>query len=76
MKRQRGDSELWGSIILLIIMGVGAMIWMAVSCYAKWGDIAKEVSWGPFQGCMLTLRDGRRVPAEAVRDIDVIKEQK
>jgi hypothetical protein len=78
MKKQRGDSEvgltLGGTAILLIIYAIFA----AMSCHSKWGRAGMaDVSWGPIQGCMVKMPDGRWLPEERIREIDLPKpEQK
>jgi hypothetical protein len=44
------------------------------ACHAKW-DRANMVSveWGPIQGCMVKLPDGRWLPEERIREFDIPK---
>jgi hypothetical protein len=82
MKYQRGFSD--AGILLLIIFGVLFLCFVIIpgigmwgnwsACHAKW-DRANMVSveWGPIQGCMVKLPDGRWLPEERIREFDIPK---
>ena len=47
----------------------GGLIWLfSLQCNARWAEVG-ETSFGPLQGCMVRLSDGRRLPSSALRDI-------
>ena len=74
MKNQRG----YAFIVLLIMVCILILlvgIWIdSVSCHSKWdnADMA-AVSYGPIKGCMVKLPDGRWLPADRMREIDLPK---
>lgn len=39
-----------------------------LDCHNKWAVVG-PVEWGPLQGCIVTLKNGKRVPADAIREL-------
>jgi hypothetical protein len=76
MNRYSKDSDdnlatfIAGIIILAIVVGIGMGI-NNVKCKGRWGDSGLPVSWGPVQGCKVQLPDGRWLPEDRIREIDV-----
>lgn len=74
---KRGDSMkevilgalLFGLFISAVMWGANKM--EAAQCEARWSHVGKGVDYAFIQGCMVTLSDGRRLPASALRDVDV-----
>ena len=62
-------------VLPMIFIGIFALCFIIFSrygCYAKWERAEMSgISWGPIQGCMVQLPDGRWVPEERVRVIEV-----
>lgn len=74
MNKQRGSSdvELVVSLVfLIIIVGIWAMV-DAASCKSRWAQSGLSSTWGPIQGCLVKTKDGRIVPEEVIKDIDVL----
>ena len=70
MKRQRGFI---GEILFIIIILCVVALIDSYSCRSRWSDTGVlEVSWGPFQGCKVKLPDGRWMPEDRIREVDVI----
>jgi hypothetical protein len=63
-----------GSLIGMFAI-VGGAIWMdSIGCHARWDDSGVvSVSYGPLKGCMVKLPDGRTLPADSLREIDIPK---
>jgi hypothetical protein len=75
MKRQRGfAAEL---VLYAIILGGCLVIWGFFAnweCKSKWDRSGmRGVAWGPVQGCLINLPDGRWLPEERIREIDIPK---
>lgn len=58
------------AVITTLVVLVGNKI-EAESCTARWGDVGRGADYGFLQGCMVTLSDGRRLPASALREMDL-----
>lgn len=74
-QRQRGVSDegvtlVLGLVVLLIILGVVCAV-ASLSCKARWEGSGLQSSWGPMQGCLVRLPDGRWIPDDRLREIDV-----
>lgn len=77
--RQRGDSEIMLLIVALfafIAAVMGGAMWMdSEGCKSRWKNAGmKGVTWGPVQGCLVQLPDGRWLPASNLREVDIPKE--
>lgn len=63
--------------VALVAIALILLVWFAVeawACHSKWGRAGMAaVSYGPIQGCMVQLPDGRWFPEGRVREIDVQK---
>lgn len=57
------------SLVLLIGMFTGIYIYKSYSCDAKFSYYGKT-SFGLFQGCMITTKEGKYIPAETLREFD------
>ena len=66
-----GDGELMFSLIILLVVGLGSCGWSAASCGARWDQSGLDTSWGPIQGCLVQVPDGRWVPSDNVRGVDL-----
>lgn len=74
MNRQHGTEEAGFAIIVTIVFLFVMAFFSAWSCHSKWGRSGmKAVSWGPVQGCMCQLPDGRWLPEERIREVDIPK---
>lgn len=72
--KQRGYTDLIVNLILLGIVAaviVGALFAKPFACHAKWSRSGMQSSWGPLQGCVVRMPDGRWIPEERVREIDI-----
>jgi hypothetical protein len=57
------------AFVLAVAVLLGGGIYIdAVACESKYAQYG-ETDYGPIQGCMVTKPDGKRVPAEAIREI-------
>jgi len=78
MNQQRGDSELIliaGLIVLLVVVVPVVVLWFQyLGCHARWDRAGmSDVSWGPIQGCLVKMPDGRWLPSDRVREMDLPK---
>jgi hypothetical protein len=78
MKHQRGETALLAlgllSIVAVVIIG---FILENASCKSKWERSGMAgVMWGPIQGCLVKLPDGRWLPEERIREIEIPREPK
>lgn len=70
-RRMAGNSE-----ILLYFITSCAVIFLllalrAFGCTSRWADSGLQSKWGPIQGCLVKMPDGRWIPDDRVRDIDI-----
>lgn len=72
-KRTKGFTVIELMIIIAIFCILGSMpIISYFECHAKWDKAGMAaVEWGPMQGCMLKQPDGRWLPAERMREIEM-----
>jgi len=62
------------ALLVAVVVG-GAMVFEYLGCHAKWERAGMQlVEWGPIQGCMVKLPDGRWMPTERLREMDLPKE--
>lgn len=66
-----GTSETLLGLGLIVLVVVGTFWWSAAACSSKWDRSGMQSSWGPIQGCVVKLPDGRWLPEERVREIDI-----
>lgn len=69
--KQRGNAELLVTIFLAVLFGLIAWATAAISCSYKWEDSGLASSYGIFSGCRVKMPDGRWLPAERVREIEI-----
>jgi hypothetical protein len=74
--KQRGDTDIALSLFLLLVVGVGWLIFAPWSCHSKWGGSNLNVSWGPMKGCTVQMPSGRWMPEDRIRDIDLEEKKK
>ena len=71
MKDGFGVFELMATLAIMAIMIIGSVI-PYFECHAKWDRAGmSDVEWGIIQGCMVKLPDGRWLPAERLREMDL-----
>lgn len=59
-----------GLVVLAVTLGPLVAV-TAVSCSSRWDGSGLATSWGPLQGCKVKLPDGRWMPEDRVREIEV-----
>lgn len=67
-RRESKTAELIAKLIVLAVMvgiGWGFSAW---KCAAQFGWVG-PTSWGPIQGCIVTLPNGAKRPAGMLRDL-------
>lgn len=75
--RQRGGAGvdlLLGLVAIAFVFAVAVCVdWVAgsVSCGSRWGDSGLRSKYSPLSGCLVRLSDGRWLPEDRVREIDV-----
>ena len=75
MRKQRGYVEIV-SLLLAALLLIGLFVAVVMffenwACKSKWERSNMAVSWGPIQGCLVNLPDGRWLPEERIREIDI-----
>lgn len=75
--KQKGESafEVVATIVVFVIWGFLMLIFSNMQCKSRWEDSGMKCSWGPIQGCLVHLPDGRKIPDDRIREIDVPKTQ-
>jgi len=66
-------SDKLGIAILLamaVLIVLGALALGSAKCRTSWALSGLRADWGPVQGCVVQLPDGRWLPASAIRDVD------
>lgn len=71
MKRSDLAVMLTAYAVFGLIMFVGWVVFTNWSCSSKWARSGMASSWGPVQGCLVQLPDGRWMPDERVREIEI-----
>ncbi len=78
MRRRSRHGELLGLVLQLLVIGAFIVAPFAaiagvdyLGCKSRWAQSALPTSWGPIQGCLVQLRDGRLVPESIVRETDI-----
>lgn len=62
---------------LFVLLICGAFAADRAACHAQWENAGmSEVRWKLVGGCMVKLPDGRWLPADRIREIDIPKEPK
>lgn len=70
-RKVAGDAELWYCIAVIAVMLIGALVFSSYRCSSRWAMSGLSTSWGPMQGCLVKMPDGRWIPDDRVRDIDI-----
>lgn len=71
MKKQRGFVEL---IMYLVIAGIAVIVgwtFQSWSCSSKWEFSGMKTSYGPIKGCLVQTPNGRWMPEERIREVDL-----
>jgi len=68
------DDEFGGAVLLCIVFLVGYFIYAPWSCHSRWDESKLQASWGPVKGCLVKLPDGRWLPEDRLREIDIKKD--
>ena len=59
-------------IILFLALMLAASFWSSsFKCERQWSRSGIESNWALWQGCVVKLPDGRWLPADRVREIDI-----
>jgi hypothetical protein len=61
--------EVLGYLAVLFILFIILAFISAASCESAWSKSGFETSWGPVQGCLIKMPDGRWIPDESYREI-------
>ena len=69
-----GGSELFASLVVILVFGLGSCAYSSVSCESRWEHSNMASTWGPIKGCLVKLPDGRWLPEDRVREIDIPKQ--
>lgn len=59
-----------GLVITATTLAAVAVIAWA-SCGSRWEYSGLKTSWGPIKGCLVQMPDGRWLPDDRVREIDI-----
>lgn len=72
-KTQRGSAEFALVLILLMVIGLSLSLlgfWFASKqCESRWAESGMKADWSVFGGCVVTMKDGRKIPAANYREI-------
>lgn len=79
MHKQRGSGDggiiMFGAFFIAVVFVIAVMVDSA-SCHSKWDRAGMSgVQYGPIQGCMVHMPDGRWLPEERIREVDIPKKQ-
>jgi len=50
--------EFFVSVLILVLLLCGGIVFKYIQCHAKAEKQGMECSWGPIQGCMVKMQDG------------------
>lgn len=62
-------------IMLVIVMSLMALVLFGgyygnkAKCLRQWEHSGMKAEFRPFQGCLITLKDGRKIPASNYREL-------
>lgn len=77
MHRQCGFGEFVASVATLVVAFIAYVILGNWSCHSQWARSGMiDISWGPVQGCLVKLPDGRWLPEDRIREIDIPRPEK
>lgn len=71
MSSSSSGVDLIASLIAFAAVAILFPIWSSASCHARWEGSGLTTDWGLIQGCVVILKDGRRLPEDRVREIDL-----
>jgi hypothetical protein len=69
--RQRNWLE---AVIGLLILAAIGIVWAAIdswACHQRWLRSGLSTTWGLGQGCLVQTPNGRWIPDDRVRDVDL-----
>jgi hypothetical protein len=75
MSKQRGDIAIVLTFVLVIFIVLISGCLSQASCQSRWHGSGLQSTWGPIQGCKVKLADGRWLPEDRVREIDIKAQQ-
>ncbi|WP_374607173.1 hypothetical protein [Thermomonas sp.] len=58
------------TVIFLILVAI-SVITSSAGCWARWEDSGMRSKWGPIAGCRVQRADGKWIPSENLRDMDL-----
>lgn len=58
-------------IVAAIVIFGGAWAMSSMQCSSQWERSHLKAEYGPIQGCLVELPDGRWLPADRVREVDI-----
>jgi hypothetical protein len=67
------DPESSLAIAIIVLILCGALFWFIISawtCYARWEKSGLRCEWGPIQGCLVELPNGKWIPDDRYREIE------
>lgn len=67
--------ELIFTIGIALALGIAVYFIEAKACSSKWEGSGMESKYALFAGCRVRMPDGRWLPAENLRDIDLRKDK-
>jgi hypothetical protein len=75
MKKQKGNIEIIGLLLLVLVVIIGTSALMRLECKSKWELSGLPVQWGPLKGCLVQVPSGKWLPSETIRELDIKVEQ-
>lgn len=55
--------------VIFFVLFAGMVVIGTISCESKWAASGFKTSYGPIQGCLIQLPDGRWIPSENYREL-------
>ena len=65
------DNIVWLLAVLFVGLFVGIFQLSKANCYSSWEYSGLNVDWGPLKGCIVQTPNGRWLPADSLRDMDL-----
>lgn len=64
---------IFGAVLVVGFVGFGALlVWgESLTCQRRWQHSRLATEWGPLQGCLVQVPDGRWLPDDRIREIDI-----
>jgi len=69
--KQRGNSSIFFPVTLIIIVIACSFALEKASCTSKWEDSGMATRWGPIKGCVVQVPNGKWLPEDVIREIDL-----